>query len=259
LSVVLNEMTQGLYRRVDDIANFAGDVAHEIKNPLTSLRSASDTLRGARTKEQREKLIDIIQNDVARMDRLISDISKASKVDANLAKETAETVDVAIILNNLAQFYAQSQTHAQVLFSPDPAVKSPLLVRAFESPFAQVFRNLIDNALTFSPADGKVILRASEREYDGRSEVVLTVEDEGPGIPEDNLETIFDRFYTERPKGSEFGSHSGLGLAICRQIVTAHKGQIYAQNKTVEMDDTTGARFIIILPRQTTATSKRNK
>ena len=259
LSVVLNEMTQGLYRRVDDIANFAGDVAHEIKNPLTSLRSASDTLRGARTKEQREKLIDIIQNDVARMDRLISDISKASKVDANLAKETAETVDVAIILNNLAQFYAQSQTHAQVLFSPDPTVKLPLLVRAFESPFAQVFRNLIDNALTFSPADGKVILRASEREYDGRSEVVLTVEDEGPGIPEDNLETIFDRFYTERPKGSEFGSHSGLGLAICRQIVTAHKGQIYAQNKTVEMDDTTGARFIIILPRQSPPTSKRNK
>ena len=261
LSVVLNEMTQGLYRRVDDIANFAGDVAHEIKNPLTSLRSASDTLRGARTKEQREKLLDIIQNDVARMDRLISDISKASKVDANLAKETAETVDVSIILNNLAQFYAQSQTHAQVLFIPDEAVKNPLLIRAFESPFAQVFRNLIDNALTFSPEGGKVILRATRETTDGRDWVVLTVEDEGPGIPEDNLETVFERFYTERPKGSQFGSHSGLGLAICRQIVTAHKGQIFAQNKTIKeesgADQVTGARFTISLPRQSVATSKR--
>ncbi len=250
LSVVLNDMTQGLYRRVDDIANFAGDVAHEIKNPLTSLRSASDTLRGARTIEQREKLIDIIQNDVARMDRLISDISKASKVDANLAKETAETVDVSVILNNLAQFYAQSQTQAEVLFVPEPDVKDPLLIRAFESPFAQVFRNLIDNALTFSPKDGKVILRATHRTTDDGAFVVLTVEDEGPGIPKDNLETIFERFYTERPKGSQFGSHSGLGLAICRQIVTAHRGQIYAENRSLEKDESTGARFTIILPRQ---------
>ena len=257
LSVVLNDMTQGLYRRVDDIANFAGDVAHEIKNPLTSLRSASDTLRGARTKAQREKLVDIIQNDVARMDRLISDISKASKVDANLAKETAETVDVSVILNNLAQFYAQSQTRAQVLFVPDPDVTKPLLIRAFESPFAQVFRNLIDNALTFSPEGGHVILRASSGLEGGRETVVLSVEDEGPGIPKDNLETIFDRFYTERPTGSQFGSHSGLGLAICRQIVTAHKGRIFAQNKTSASDNNEGARFTIILPRQNEVPSKR--
>lgn len=257
LSVVLNEMAQGLYRRVDDIANFAGDVAHEIKNPLTSLRSASDTLRGARTKEQREKLVDIIQNDVERMDRLISDISKASKVDANLAKETAEIVDVAVILNNLAQFYAQSQTRVKVLFVPDPSTAKPLLVRAFESPFAQVFRNLIDNALTFSPEDGKVILRARAHSNGGTDEVIITVEDEGPGIPVDNLETVFDRFYTERPKGSEFGSHSGLGLAICRQIVTAHKGRIFAENKVPDKDDGTGARFTILLPRQNAGPSKR--
>ena len=257
LSVVLNDMTQGLYRRVDDIANFAGDVAHEIKNPLTSLRSASDTLRGARTEEQRAKLIDIIQNDVARMDRLISDISKASKVDANLAKETAETVDVTLILKNLAQFYAQSQKQVQVLFIPDPEVNTPLLIRAFESPFAQVFRNLIDNALTFSPDDGKVILRAAHDLEDGRERVILMVEDEGPGIPADNLETVFDRFYTERPKGSQFGSHSGLGLAICRQIVTAHKGKIFAENKSPQIDGSTGARFTSILPRQSGTKVKR--
>ena len=257
LSVVLNDMTQGLYRRVDDIANFAGDVAHEIKNPLTSLRSASDTLRGARTAEQREKLVDIIQNDVARMDRLISDISKASKVDANLAKETAEIVDVTTILNNLAQFYTQSQTRVQVLFVSNPGEVQPLLVRAFESPFAQVFRNLIDNALTFSPEGGKVILRARAQSGERFEEIIVTVEDEGPGIPTDNLETVFDRFYTERPKGSEFGSHSGLGLAICRQIVTAHKGRIFAENREPDADAATGARFTIILPRQNVAASKR--
>ena len=258
LSVVLNEMTQGLYRRVDDIANFAGDVAHEIKNPLTSLRSASDTLRGARTDEQRKQLLDVIQNDVARMDRLISDISKASKVDANLAKETAETVDVTVVLQNLAQFYEQSQTHAQVLFVPDPTVKDPLLIRAFESPFAQVFRNLIDNAITFSPEGGQIILRASHDVHDGRDVVVLTVEDEGPGIPDDNLETVFERFYTDRAKGSQFGSHSGLGLAICRQIVTAHKGRIFAMNKDPEKDNSTGARFVITLPRQSGGVTKRS-
>jgi two-component system sensor histidine kinase ChvG len=257
LSIVLDEMTQGLYRRVDDIANFAGDVAHEIKNPLTSLRSASDTLRGARTAEQREKLLDVIENDVARMDRLISDISKASKVDANLAKDTAETVDVSDVLTNLAHFYNQSQQEVEVLFVKDPASTSPLWVRAFESPFAQVFRNLIDNALTFSPAGGKIILRAWPAEEDNKSLVVISVEDDGPGIPPGNIETIFDRFYTERPKGSEFGSHSGLGLAICRQIITAHKGHIYAENKAETADNGSGARFIIKLPRQSGSLGKR--
>lgn len=259
LSVVLTDMTAGLYGRVDDIANFAGDVAHEIKNPLTSLRSASDSLRGDCTKPQREKLLDIIENDVARMDRLISDISKASKVDANLAKDEAETVDVSIVLNNLAQFYTQSQRRSSVLFVKDPAISEPLLIRAFEAPFAQVFRNLIDNALTFSPEEGKVILRATARQENGSRYVVLSVEDEGPGIPEDNIETIFERFYTQRPKGSQFGSHSGLGLAICRQIVTAHKGYIYAKNKTAELDESTGARFIIVLPEQSGSVSKRKK
>ena len=164
---------------------------------------------------------------------------------------------MSVILNNLAQFYAQSQTRAQVLFVPDPDVTKPLLIRAFESPFAQVFRNLIDNALTFSPEGGHVILRASSGLEGGRETVVLSVEDEGPGIPKDNLETIFDRFYTERPTGSQFGSHSGLGLAICRQIVTAHKGRIFAQNKTSASDNNEGARFTIILPRQNEVPSKR--
>lgn len=252
LSVVMSDMTEALYQRMEDVANFAADVAHEIKNPLTSLRSASDTLRGARTEEQRTKLLDIIENDVGRMDRLISDISKASKVDANLAKDTAETVDVRTVLENLAEFYSAGRVGdgADVVFKAND-ISRPLPIRAFESAFAQVLRNLIDNALTFSPKKGRVTLTAmAEKDTDKKTEtVVITVEDEGPGIPPENLETIFDRFYTERPKGAEFGSHSGLGLAICRQIMTAHKGTIRAENH-FDGDTVKGARFILRLPLQ---------
>jgi len=248
LSLVLRDMTEGLYSRIDDIANFAADVAHEIKNPLTSLRSASDTLRVAKNQEQREKLIDIIQQDVSRMDRLITDISKASKVDANLARETAMTLDVAEIAENIVEFYQQTRSGAgpdvQNITQIDP--DEPLYIRAYETPFAQVLRNLIDNALTFSPPDG--VVRVKARQEDKR--IIFTVDDDGPGIPPDNLETIFDRFYTQRPKGASFGSHSGLGLAICRQIIQAHRGNIHAENRINEDGDVAGARFIVSLPRQ---------
>jgi two-component system sensor histidine kinase ChvG len=248
LSLVLRDMTEGLYSRIDDIANFAADVAHEIKNPLTSLRSASDTLRVAKTKDQREKLINIIQQDVSRMDRLITDISKASKVDANLARETAKTLDVAEIAENIVEFYQQTRVSdgPDVVDASaiDPA--SPIYIRAYETPFAQVLRNLIDNALTFSPETGKVTVTA-KREGD---RVIFTVDDEGPGIPEDNLETVFERFYTQRPKGASFGSHSGLGLAICRQIITAHRGKIHAENRVNADGEITGARFTVDVPRQ---------
>jgi len=254
LSAVMRDMTQGLYSRIDDIANFAADVAHEIKNPLTSLRSASDTLRVAKTDEQREKLIDIIQQDVSRMDRLITDISKASKVDANLARETAQTMDISEVLNNITEFYEQTRSgdgptvrHVATL-NPE----TPIYIRAFETPFAQVLRNLIDNALTFSDVDGEVRLDVSVQTRREKQFVVITVDDDGPGIPADNLDTVFDRFYTQRPKGAQFGSHSGLGLAICRQIITAHKGRIWAENRqTAANKDIQGARFTIEVPRQT--------
>lgn len=248
LSLVLRDMTQGLYNRIDDIADFAADVAHEIKNPLTSLRSASDTLRVAKTTEQREKLIDIIQQDVSRMDRLITDISKASKVDANLARETAMTLDVAEITDNIVVFYQQtrSQTGPSVVNGSAIDPNAPIYIRAYETPFAQVLRNLIDNALTFSPEDGKVTVTAKK---DGKR-VVFTVEDEGPGIPADNLDTVFERFYTQRPKGASFGNHSGLGLAICRQIITAHRGTIHAENRLDADGKISGAKFIADVPRQ---------
>lgn len=271
LSIVMREMTNGLYDRINDIANFAADVAHEIKNPLTSLRSASDSLRVAKTAEQRKQLVDIIQNDVARMDRLITDISNASKVDANLARETAQTLDVREILSGLTDFYAQTYPgDARVIYARQSAsltydnehdleTSNPadgqdiaLNIRAFETPFAQVLRNLIDNALTFSPPKGEVLLRAFVQADPARGDrVIIVVEDDGPGIPPENLETVFERFYTERPQGARFGSHSGLGLAICHQIVKAHKGEIHAENRVNPGSETIkGARFVINLPRQ---------
>ncbi len=271
LSIVMREMTNGLYDRINDIANFAADVAHEIKNPLTSLRSASDSLRVAKTAEQRKQLVDIIQNDVARMDRLITDISNASKVDANLARETAQTLDVREILSGLTDFYAQTYPgDARVIYvrqsasltydnehdleTPNPADGQDIAlnIRAFETPFAQVLRNLIDNALTFSPPKGEVLLRAFVQADPARGDrVIIVVEDDGPGIPPENLETVFERFYTERPQGARFGSHSGLGLAICHQIVKAHKGEIHAKNRVNPGSETIkGARFVINLPRQ---------
>ena len=248
LSLVLRDMTEGLYNRIDDIANFAADVAHEIKNPLTSLRSASDTLRVAKTKEQREKLINIIQQDVSRMDRLITDISKASKVDANLARETAKTLDVAEIAENIVEFYQQTQSKdgPEVVDASDIEKDAPIYIRAYETPFAQVLRNLIDNAMTFSPETGKVTVTAKK----AGDRVIFTVDDEGPGIPEDNLETVFERFYTQRPKGATFGNHSGLGLAICRQIITAHRGKIHAENRMNAEGEIKGARFTVDVPRQ---------
>lgn len=262
LSSVMRDMTQGLYSRIDDIANFAADVAHEIKNPLTSLRSASDTLRVAKTDAQREKLINIIQQDVSRMDRLITDISKASKVDANLARDMAQTLDISEILDNITEFYEQTRSGDSAIVRNITALnpEAPVFIRAFETPFAQVLRNLIDNALTFSDVDGEVRLNVEIKNTGEKDLVVITVDDDGPGIPADNLETVFDRFYTQRPKGARFGSHSGLGLAICRQIITAHKGRIWAENRQgAANEDIAGARFIIEVPRQTFGGPQKSK
>ena len=249
LSLVLRDMTRGLYNRVDDIANFAADVAHEIKNPLTSLRSAADSLSIARTDDQRDQLIAIIQQDVSRMNRLITDISNASKVDANLARDTVQILDVGEVVRNLTEFYTQTVKDGAPVRNVS-ALTEPVFIRAFETPFAQVLRNLIDNALTFTGEGGAVRIGASAT----NTRVRITVDDDGPGIPPGNLETVFDRFYTQRPEGAAFGNHSGLGLAICRQIITAHKGRIWAENREGPDGSVEGARFTVELPRQTRGT-----
>lgn len=258
LSLVLRDMTAGLYNRIDDIANFAADVAHEIKNPLTSLRSATDTLLIAKTDEQRGKLVDIIQKDVERMDRLITDISKASRMDAALAKEPSEPLDVDKFLSDMSDFYTQTrrETGVPVVYMEPPTPSDnegelkPVIVRALETSFGQVLRNLIDNALTFSPKDGEPSVRISATRGEGKERglAIVTVDDDGPGIPEDELESIFTRFYTNRPKGAAFGNHSGLGLAISRQIMNAHQGTIVASNRKNDKGEIEGGRFTLRLP-----------
>ena len=258
LSLVLRDMTAGLYNRIDDIANFAADVAHEIKNPLTSLRSATDTLRIAKTDEQRGKLVDIIQQDVERMDRLITDISKASRMDAALAKEPSEPLDMEKFLSDIADFYTQTRREVGVpviyIERPKPASTEdelkPVIVRALETSFGQVLRNLVDNALTFSPKEGERSVRIQTARGEGEEQglAIVTVDDDGPGIPEDDLESIFTRFYTNRPKGAAFGNHSGLGLAISRQIMNAHQGTITASNRKNDKGEIEGGRFTLRLP-----------
>ena len=262
LSLVMRDMTKGLYARINDIANFAADVAHEIKNPLTSLRSASETLRIAKTEEQRGKLVDIIQNDVERMDRLITDISKASRMDAALAKESTNPIDIRQFLNDIVDFYTQTQkeTGVPVIYTGDIKAEEPIIVRALENSLGQVLRNLIDNALTFSPKDQGASIRVDAKIGEGPEEqtTIITVDDDGPGIPEGELDSIFDRFYTRRPEGAAFGNHSGLGLAICRQIMTAHQGTIHAVNRVDNDGKVSGARFIVRMPLHASAGRKSN-
>ncbi|MBL4871357.1 MAG: stimulus-sensing domain-containing protein, partial [Robiginitomaculum sp.] len=257
LSLVLRDMTSGLYDRIDDIANFASDVAHEIKNPLTSLRSASETLRIAKTKSQRDKMIDIIQNDVARMARLITDISKASRMDANLARSPSEPLDINMFLKNIADFYMQTRREhgIDILHNTPSAIQfgenhDKLIVHALENPLGQVLRNLIDNALTFSPKDknASIKLTASRGNNYDEGYAVIWVDDNGPGIAPEDMSEIFERFYTQRPKGAAFGHHSGLGLAICKQIMQAHKGSIEVENRADPSGNVSGARFVLRLP-----------
>ncbi len=250
LSGSLKSMTQAIYARIDAIESFAADVSHELKNPLTSIRSAAETLQIAKTPEQQTKLLGVIQKDVARMDRLITDISNASRLDAELARESREAVDLGQLIKDIASMYEQTAKdgEATVEFS-DPLQGVYILGNA--AALGQVVRNLIDNARSFSPPGGsvRVYLEAPTR---AATIARLIVEDDGPGVPPDNLESIFKRFYTKRPAGTSFGNNSGLGLAISRQIVESHGGRIYAENRLENPADPAGprrgARFIVELP-----------
>ena len=237
------QMTNALYDRLDAIEAFAADVSHEIKNPLTSIRSASEILPLAKDDAKRARLIDVIQHDVKRLDRLITDISNASRLDAELAREDLETVDLVVLLNDLASLQNDPDANApRVSVSHD---SERHWVRGHEHPLSRVFINLIENAVTFSPAQS--VVKITIERGPGQTHQVR-VDDDGPGIPEDNREAIFDRFYTQRPKGAAFGAHSGLGLAIARQIVTAHGGQIEAANRLDDQGTVLGACFTVTLP-----------
>nr|WP_238245921.1 stimulus-sensing domain-containing protein [Methylobacterium iners] len=253
LSGALRDMTQALYRRIDAIESFAADVSHELKNPLTSLRSAVETLPLAKTDESRGRLMQIIQHDVKRLDRLISDISDASRLDAELARAEARRVDMSRLITTVVSVANERRRPKDALIhldieAPAADLEMPFAIFGHDSRLGQVINNLLDNARSFSPPDAKV--RVALRRV--RNEVELIVEDEGPGIPQDALERIFERFYTDRPEQG-FGQNSGLGLSISRQIVQAHRGTIRAENRPGPADEegeptVRGARFIVRLP-----------
>ena len=241
LAQALERLTGALSERIETNARFAADVSHEIKNPLTSIRSAVETARSVSDSAARERLLGVIAADVRRLDRLITDISRASRLEAETAFGGAAAVDIARLLSELCQtFQASRKDGASVCYAGAP---DSIYGKGLEGPLEQVFRNLLDNARSFSPAEGEVrvgLTIAGPRE---RRVIRATVEDCGPGVPADNLETIFQRFYTQRPQGAAFGGNSGLGLSIARQIVEAHKGRIWAENRAEG-----GARFIVELP-----------
>lgn len=251
LSGALRAMTDALWQRMDAIESFAADVAHELKNPLASLRSAIETLAKIKDPAAQEKLRGIIEYDVIRLDRLITDISGASRLDAELSRIALERVDIAQLLTTLVDIYSHQESAAgRVQLAP---VTGPLYVAGLETRLVQVLQNVIGNALTFSPplaADGHGDSYGTVRiaAVKTGTQVRITVDDDGPGIPDAKLEAIFDRFYTERPAGEGFGQHSGLGLSISQQIVEAHRGRIAASNRLDAQGAIAGARFTIELP-----------
>ncbi len=254
----LREMTDALWRRMSAIESFAADVAHEIKNPLSSLRSAVETVARIGDPEKQRRLIAIIQDDVERLDRLITDISDASRLDAELSRLEVSPTDIAAMLRALVDMHEATRSDGSPRLVLEVPANRPLIVPGIESRLSQVFLNVIANAVSFSPPDGEIRIRVTP---DGRA-VLVTVEDQGPGIPEDKLTAIFDRFYSERPVGEKFGTHSGLGLSISKQIVEAHRGRIWAENRTDASGGSPGApgrngpvpgavhgaRFLIRLP-----------
>jgi len=240
----LREMTQALWLRMDAIERFAADVAHEIKNPLTSLRSAVETTVRLRDPEQQRKLLAIIKEDVSRLDRLISDISDASRLDAELSRAETESIDLGAMLATLVNMHEATAKGGPAIRLTLPTGGESLVVNGIEGRLAQVFRNLLANAVSFSPAAGVIAITAVRD--DGW--IAVDIDDDGPGIPAGKERAIFERFYSERPESEKFGTHSGLGLSISKQIVEAHGGQIAAVNRPRSDGGAAGARFTVRLP-----------
>ena len=252
LSGALRDMTNALYSRIEAIETFAADVAHELKNPLTSLRSAVETLPLARNENSRARLLAVIEHDVKRLDRLISDISDASRLDAELQRQDMAPVDLRRLLTTLASVANETKLGNDVAVEARFEGRSPtdtFSVPGHDSRLGQVISNLLSNAQSFSEAGGKRAHRLPPRAI---GEIEIVVDDDGPGIREDALERIFERFYTDRPHQG-FGQNSGLGLSISKQIIEAHGGRIWAENRAgavnAEGEPTVaGARFVVRLP-----------
>ncbi len=245
LSAALNDLTGELWRRLDAIESFAADVAHELKNPLASMRSAIETVAKLTDPEKQKRLLDMIHDDVNRLDRLITDISRASRLDSELSRISPERVDIRRLLETL------SDIHAAAFVAERPTIKlilpkgEALVAQAVEDRLVQVFQNILANAVSFSPPRGVITIAAAV----AGATVRVSIDDQGPGIPPGKEKDIFKRFYSERPAGEKFGTHSGLGLSISKQIVEAIGGTIHVENLRAPDRRITGARFVIALPR----------
>ncbi|GLS00868.1 sensor histidine kinase [Brevundimonas denitrificans] len=244
----LETMTETLSDRMDAIEAFAADVSHEIKNPLTSIRSALETLPLVKTAAQREKLTNLLQQDVRRLDRLITDISNASRLDAELNRDRPRAIDLTQLLTEIVGVYEAGLKPGEAHVTFEAPTGGHVQIMGRDGPLGQVFRNLIDNARSFSPPGGVVRLSLGRDDMDPERPVRVRIDDDGPGIPPENLETVFERFYTARPRGTAFGANSGLGLSIVRQIVEAHGGHVRAANRPDAAGGVAGARFEVALP-----------
>lgn len=240
LARAVSDMSAALRHRIDAVESFAADVAHEIKNPLASLRSATESLERVEDPELRAQLLAIATHDVRRIDRLVTEISDASRIDAELSRAQFEPVDLARLVRNIAarrRTREENEGRELVIAAPDAAcVVSGVALR-----LERIVDNLVDNAVSFSPPDGRIALALARTD----NRVVLTVCDEGPGIPEDKREKVFHRFHSDRPEGEDFGHHSGLGLAIARTIAEAHDGTLTAEERP---DGQPGACLRLALP-----------
>jgi len=251
LSRALRDMTDALYNRLEAIEMFAADVAHELKNPLTSLRSAVETLPLARNEHSRSRLLAVIEHDVKRLDRLISDISDASRLDAELQRQDVAPVDLRRLLTTLTTVANETKLGHDVGVEArfeGRGASDAFSVPGHDSRLGQVISNLLSNAQSFSDAGGKVRILCRRL----RTQIEIVVDDDGPGIRPDALERVFERFYTDRPHQG-FGQNSGLGLSISKQIIEAHGGRIWAENRAGPAGEegeptVAGARFIVRLP-----------
>ena len=239
LSRSLDKMTKDLWKRMDAIAAFAADVSHELKNPLTSLRSAVETLPKVKNTSQKNRLIEVILEDVVRLDRLISDISAASKLDSDLSKDELQKININKLISGLVDIRKTSLKGIKILLNLDQQV----YIMGNEDRLVQVLDNLIANAISFSPQKGTITFTSLTQ----NGKVHISIMDQGPGIPESKLNTIFERFYSERPQGEEFGTHTGLGLSIVKQIINAHDGSVYAENVYGKNNNILGSKFTFIL------------
>ena len=248
LARAMEAMTVSLYDRIQENERFAADVAHELKNPLTSIRSAVETSQAISDPAMKEKMSSVIARDVVRLDRLISDISNLSRLEAEIVREKLVRVNLRKLLEDIVSIYQDTarETDARVTFTVTDA-SSTHEVMGREGPLGQIIRNLVENARSFSPPAGEVTVTLSNGKTTRGPVVRIVVEDQGPGIPPDKLEKIFQRFYTDRPAGAKFGNNSGLGLSIVRQIAETHRGVVWAENRMTD-DKVAGARFIVELP-----------